>query len=78
MNPLETAHYSERFSPFAYRSDEWKQVYNKRVAVKRVFSRLKTYRKRTASGRGGCRSSLLAMIVAALGVESPSDMRRCV
>lgn len=45
VNPLESAHYSERFSPFAYRSDEWREVYNKRVSMERVFSRLKGYRK---------------------------------
>lgn len=38
MHPLETAHYSERFSPFAYRSDEWITVYNKRVSVERVVA----------------------------------------
>ena len=45
VHPLEPAHYSERYSPFEYRSDEWKAVYNKRVSVERVFSRLKGYRK---------------------------------
>jgi len=47
-NPLETAHYSERFSPFVYRSEEWRQIYNMRVSVERVFSRLKGYRKLNA------------------------------
>jgi len=37
--------YFERHSPFPYGSCQWKAVYNKRVAVERVFSRLKTYRK---------------------------------
>lgn len=45
VHPLEAAHYSERYSPFAYGSDEWKPVYNRRVSVERVFSRLPGYRK---------------------------------
>lgn len=45
VHPLVSAHYSERYSPFAYGSEEWRTIYNQRVAVERVFSRLKAYRK---------------------------------
>lgn len=45
LNPLTEQTYYERYSPFPYGSSEWKAVYNKRVSVERVFSRLKTYRK---------------------------------
>ena len=37
--------YFERYSRFTYGSAEWKALYNKRVSVERVFSRLKGYRK---------------------------------
>jgi hypothetical protein len=37
--------YFERHKSFTYGSREWKAIYNKRVSVERVFSRLKTYRK---------------------------------
>jgi len=39
------APYFEQYSPFPYGSREWKLLYNKRVSVERVFSRLKGYRK---------------------------------
>lgn len=46
-NPLNQVkpRYFERYSPFCHGSREWKAIYNKRVSVERVFSRLKTYRK---------------------------------
>ncbi len=40
-----TSAYYERHSPLPYGSAAWTAIYNKRVSVERVFSRLKTYRK---------------------------------
>ncbi len=81
VRPLEAAHYSERYSPFAYRSPEWKAIYNKRVSVERVFSRLKGYRKLNSLRTRRMPKvwlhvilSLLAMNASALGGQG----RRCV
>jgi hypothetical protein len=40
--------YFEQYSPFPFGSEAWKKVYNKRVSVERMFSRLKGYRKLNA------------------------------
>ena len=45
LNQKVAAPYFERYSRFPYGSRQWKDIYNKRVSVERVFSRLKTYRK---------------------------------
>lgn len=84
VNRLEEAHYSERYSPFAYRSDEWKGVYDKRVSVERVFSRLKGYRKLNSIRTRRMPKvwlhvalSLLAMLASAVATDNGS-IRRCV
>lgn len=83
-NPLDEAHYSERYSPFAHRSDDWQLVYNKRVSVERVFSRLKTYRKLNSIRTRRMPKvwlhvalSLLTMVAGAVS-QSEGSVRRCV
>lgn len=44
LNQIDAPIY-ERYAPFPYGSSKWKALYNKRVSVERVFSRLKGYRK---------------------------------
>jgi hypothetical protein len=88
VNPLETARYSERFSPFEYRSEESKQVYNKRVSVERVFSRLTGYRTLNAIRTRRLPKvwlhvalSVLVMNAAAVSVacgKGGDNFRRCV
>jgi hypothetical protein len=79
--------YFERHSPFPYGSCQWKAIYNKRVSVERVFSRLKGYRKLDAIRTRGLPKvwlhvalSLLAMNVAALvnSANSATTLRKCV
>jgi hypothetical protein len=48
LNTFVALSYYERYIPFPYGSKEWKTLYDKRVSVERVFSRLKTYRKLNA------------------------------
>lgn len=45
LNTFVAPSYYEQHIPFPYGSKEWKAIYNKRVGIERVFSRLKTYRK---------------------------------
>jgi IS5 family transposase len=45
LNKAVPGRYFEQYSPFPYGSCQWKTIYNKRVSVERIFSRLKTYRK---------------------------------
>jgi transposase len=77
------ARYFEKHSPFPYGSKEWKAVYNKRVSVERVFSRLKGYRKLNSIRTRRLPKvwlhvalSVLTMNVAALMRDSAS-LRRC-
>ncbi|MCJ7831230.1 MAG: transposase, partial [Dehalococcoidia bacterium] len=87
MNKAIPGRYFERHSPFPYGSGQWKTVYNKRVSVERVFSRLKTYRKLDAIRTRRLPKvwlhtamSLVVMNVAALvnlGSNSAS-LRKCV
>jgi len=80
------APYYERHSTFPYGSREWKTVYNKRVSVERVFSRLKGYRKLNAVRTRRLPKvwlhvalSLLAMSASALvGARRSSGVRQCV
>lgn len=83
LNEPEPAPYYERYAPFAYGSREWKLLYNKRVSVERVFSRLKTFRKLDAVRTRRLPKvwlhvalSLLAMLGSVTG--APSEARRCV
>ena len=77
----------ERFIPFPYGSKEWKALYNKRVSVERVFSRLKTYRKLDALRTRGLAKvwlhmalSIVSMNVSALvnATRDVADLRRSV
>lgn len=68
-----------------YGSKDWKAVYNKRVSVERVFSRLKGFRKlnamrtrRMAKVKLHVVLSLLAMAVSGLVGTDSGDIRRCV
>jgi hypothetical protein len=79
--------YFERHTPFSHGSSEWKAIYNKRVSVERVFSRLKGYRKLDAIRTRGLRKvwlhvalSLVVMNVAALvnSADSAGSLRKCV
>jgi hypothetical protein len=88
-SPLNQAapRYFERYSLFPYGSREWKAVYNKRVSVERMFSRLKTYRKLDAIRTRRLPKvwlhvalSVLVMNVAAVVTvgNSLADLRKCV
>jgi IS5 family transposase len=84
MNDGTAAPYYEQHSPFPYGSREWKLLYNKRVSVERVFSRLKTYRKLDAIRTRRLPKvwlhvamSLLAMLGSAVASDRQS-VRRCV
>lgn len=78
--------YFERYSPFPFGSEAWKKVYNKRVSVERVFSRLKGYRKLNAIRTRRMPKvwlhvalSLLTMNASAIvGARRPEGLRRCV
>jgi len=79
--------YFERYSPFPYRSPGWRVLYNKRVSVERVFSRLKTYRKldtiRTRRlPKVWLHVALSVLVMTALAVVASCDglgeVRRCV
>jgi hypothetical protein len=81
------APYFERYSPFPHRSPKWQVLYNKRVSVERVFSRLKTYRKLDAIRTRRLPKvwlhvalSMLVMNAAALVnmANSLTDLRKCV
>jgi hypothetical protein len=87
MNKAIPGRYFERHSPFPYSSGQWKAIYNKRVSVERVFSRLKTYRKLDAIRTRRLPKvwlhvalSLVVMNVAALvnSADSAANLRRCV
>jgi hypothetical protein len=87
LNQATPGRYFERHSPFPYGSCQWKAIYNKRVAVERVFSRLKGYRKLDAIRTRRLPKvwlhvamSLVVMNVAALVnvATYPSGFRRCV
>ena len=87
LNEAVPGRYFERHSPFPYGSCQWKTIYNKRVSVERVFSRLKTYRKLDAIRTRGLPKvwlhvvmSLIAMNVVALAnlVDGSADFRKCV
>ena len=87
LNPLTAQTYYERYIPFPYGSKEWKAIYNKRVAVERIFSRLKTYRKLDAIRVRRMKKvwlhvalSLLTMNVAALAkaANGSGSVRGCV
>lgn len=84
LNPVTNQTYYERYSPFPYGSCQWKDLYNKRASVERVFSRLKTYRKLDAIRTRRLPKvwlhvamSFLVMSVAALTNGQPM-LRRCV
>ncbi len=73
LNKSIAGRYFERHSPFPYGSCQWKAIYNKRVSVERVFSRLKGYRKLDAIRTRGLLKvrlhvalSMLAMVGLAL------------
>jgi len=82
LNDLPPPYY-ERHLPFTYGSKEWKAVYNRRVSVERVFSRLKGCRKlngirtrRLPKVRLHVALSLLALAGAAL--HRPANLSRAV
>jgi hypothetical protein len=73
----------ERYSPFAYGSREWKLLYNKRVSVERVFSRLKTYRKLDAVRtrrlpKVWLHVALSELVMSAAALSSNGGLRQCV
>jgi IS5 family transposase len=79
--------YFEPYSPFPYRSPKWQVLYNKRLSVERVFSRLKTYRKLDAIRTRRLPKvwlhvalSVLVMNVAAVvnAGNGLAELRRCV
>ena len=87
LNKATPGRYFERYSPFPYGSCQWKTIYNKRVSVERVFSRLKTYRKLDAIRTRRLPKvwlhvalSLVAMNAAALvnSIDNTRNLRRCV
>jgi hypothetical protein len=84
MAKVQRRQYFEQYSPFPFGSEAWKKVYNKRVSVERVFSRLKGYRKLNAIRTRRMPKvwlhvalSLLVMNGAALAANG-NGIRRCV
>jgi transposase len=82
-----TVPYFERYSPFPYRSPKWQVLYNKRVSVERVFSRLKIYRKLNAIrtrrlAKVWLHVALSVLVMNATAVvnvgNSLADLRKCV
>ena len=77
--------YFEQYSPFPFGSEAWKKVYNKRVSVERVFSRLKGYLKLNAIRTRRMPKvwlhvalSLLVMNLTAITAVGSGNIRRCV
>jgi hypothetical protein len=83
LNEPTMAPYYERYSPFPYGSREWKTLYNKRVSVERVFSRLKTYRKLDAIRtrrlpKVWLHVALSLLTMAGCAVAATGSVRKCV
>ncbi len=83
LNEPEPAPYYERYSPFSYGSREWKLLYNKRVSVERVFSRLKTYRKLDAVRtrrlpKVWLHVALSLLSMAVMAMVNTDNLRKCV
>jgi hypothetical protein len=87
LNKAIPGRYFERHSPFPYGSCQWKAIYNKRVSVERVFSRLKGYRKLDAVRTRGLPKvwlhvalGVIVMNATALvnSMGSATSLRKCV